>query len=461
MKHNLGLWSGAELQRTNELKLEDSSFVHTRHESSQYHLSDMKDWSQLEQKEGLITSHNGVSQQEINIEICSWESFEGCWEWRRWSSIDDKPEVQNTEGRLAYVVKSGAYNAPESTDGRYNKEKPYEEISEEYNSEISDMKAAAHVNYDSSFDAFEELFSLPNVEQMKDVGMNMYTENTIDSEMVNGSREWSGTTENKSWNGHFIVPSESSLDTFHRKEGMRMDLPMGDISTDNNNDNDSKVDVHNPSSVIARVDSSMEEYQPMIQENDDIETAMAGTNRSSSPATDDIEQLQLVHVLIIKCIEILLTKNIADDGCEVQLENKFILTSQYPNKSFNESAIYDDFHRKTYVKSLKWDSCPQSMRDDWHWYTSAYKKHQLDQFEGKYVLIANKMVLEGGTCFDSAAQAAEYLEERDLAAIVIHVGPEGDVASLFSAHSTLSYNAAPVARWDKPTVSILKQVQSG
>ena len=101
------------------------------------------------------------------------------------------------------------------------------------------------------------------------------------------------------------------------------------------------------------------------------------------------------------------------------------------------------------------------MRDDWHWYTSAYKKHQLDQFEGKYVLIANKMVLEGGTCFDSAAQAAEYLEERDLAAIVIHVGPEGDVASLFSAHSTLSYNAAPVATWDKPTVSILKQVQSG
>ena len=233
-----------------------------------------------------------------------------------------------------------------------------------------------------------------------------------------------------------------------------------DIITDINNESDLiEADVHNPSSAIARVDSSSEEYQPMIQQNVNIESVMAGTNRSSSPAADNMEQLQLLQSMMIEDIKTPSNDYIGIDRSEVLTENKYPLSA--PARNF---SIFTNYLRKSYIKSLKWDSCPQSMRDDWHWYTSAYKKHQLDQFEGKYVLIANKMVLEGGTCFDSAAQAAEYLEERDLAAIVIHVGPENKDAAPTSP-SYIGRNAAQqldllglrrgaTATWDKPMVSM-------
>ena len=90
MKHNLGLWSGTELQRVQDVKLEDATFAKlykqllqliTPHSSLECHLSDVKVRPPLEQNED--PNNNELSNIE---EMCSWESVEGGWEWRRWKA---------------------------------------------------------------------------------------------------------------------------------------------------------------------------------------------------------------------------------------------------------------------------------------------------------------------------------------------------------------------------------------
>ena len=225
----------------------------------------------------------------------------------------------------------------------------------------------------------------------------------------------------------------------------------GDLSKEDSFSNSSSSGESDDMSMA----SSVEEYQPIIHQ-DSLESVMVDTYRSSSSATDDIEQVQRLQSMMIEFIRILSNDNVRNE-CSKKLQeiNNPPLRSHQPRLAAKDLIINHELQRTSYIKSLKWDSCPQSMRDDWHWYTSAYKKHQLDQFEGKYVLIAKRKLIGNGLCFHKATEAAEYVEERKLSAVIIHVGPERESPSLCRAQtSTLHYRGEDVATWDKPTVSM-------
>ena len=97
MKHNLGVWSGSELQRVHDMRVDDTSFVEIYkqllqlvrpHNSVECHLSGVRVRPQWEPNEDLYKSHDGVVLQEIMIvEKYSWERVNGRdLEWRRWTS---------------------------------------------------------------------------------------------------------------------------------------------------------------------------------------------------------------------------------------------------------------------------------------------------------------------------------------------------------------------------------------